>query len=401
MREQWRDRITWTVALGITLGLASGSIGPWITGGLVDTGQFGIQQASNMVTLEQITMGVVMIVLSGTVHLLPKRSLIAAGVILILGTQVVSYAADGVAAMGVSRILSGVGFGVVYSIAIAWGAATAMPERSFAAGQALTQVGAMFLNPLLGFGSELPGHKGVFLALELFCVVLAVPFLLLALAHPARQLVPAVAHGRRAETHAPVHRTIVAGVLTAMTLYSIGTAGLFNFLERVAGSVGLGGAKLGTGLVVGSVVGTAGSLLANRFGTRWGRLLPLCGGLVLLAGVSLWFLAVPDVWQFWVSIWLWAMLFSFVTPYVFGLAAAADPSGRVATATGTVYIIVSALGVSIAAFFVARHNTTYWGWVSLALLLITAVICAATHPRYDRIIAIEQNISTPLPKRLR
>ena len=103
IRAQLRDRVTWTVALGITLGLASSSVGPWITGGLVETGRFGVQQASNMVTLEQITMGLVMMVLSGTVHLLPKRTLIVAGVVLILVTQLVSYAVDGVVAMGASR----------------------------------------------------------------------------------------------------------------------------------------------------------------------------------------------------------------------------------------------------------------------------------------------------------
>lgn len=369
---QWPDRDSWTVGLGITLGLASSGVGPWIVGALVDTRHYDIEQASLMVTVEQMTMGVIMLVLAGTLHRLPRRPLLAAGVALALLTQVFSYLIDGFAAMTVLRLLSGVGFAFIYSTSMALGAATRDPDRTFAVGQGMTQLGAIALNPMLGLGSELPGHKGVFVVVALFCVVLAAPFLALAFSHRPAEI------KREAIAQRPVSllSPTVIGVLAVMTIYSVATGGAWNFMERIAVSVGLSGRHLGSGLIATSVVGTLGSVLANRLGTNYGRALPLCGGLVALGMATLWLMIPGSAWQFWVVVSLWAFLFTFTTPYVFGLAAAADPSGRVVAATGTAFIIVSAAGVYFGAFMVAHFGLTLFGGVALTMLVTTAVLAA-------------------------
>lgn len=369
---QWPDRDSWTVGLGITLGLASSGVGPWIVGGLVDTRRFDIEQASLMVTVEQMTMGVVMLVLAGILHRLPRRSLLAVGVALALLTQVFSYLLDSVAAMTALRVLSGVGFACIYSMSMALGAATRDPDRTFAVGQGMTQLGAIALNPMLGLGSELPGHKGVFVVVALFCAVLAAPFLALAFSHRAAPL------KREGKTLHPVSllSTTVLGVLAVMTIYSVATGGAWNFMERIALSVGLSGRHLGSGLIVTSVIGTLGSVLANRLGTTYGRAWPLCGGLAALGLATLWLMIPAAAWQFWTALSLWAFLFTFTTPFVFGLAAAADPSGRVVAATGTAFIIVSAAGVYFGAFIVAHLGLKVFGAVALAMLAATAVLAA-------------------------
>jgi hypothetical protein len=80
--------------------------------------------------------------------------------------------------------------------------------------------------------------------------------------------------------------------------------------------------------------------------------------------------------QFWVMVSLWGFLLTFTTPYVFGLAAAADVSGRVAVATGTAYIIVFEAGISIAAHIVAHHGLTLFDTVPLALSALAALLSA-------------------------
>ena len=373
-RWQLPDRETWAVGIGVTLGLVSSGVGPWIVGGLVTTRHFDIEQASLMVTIEQMTMGVVMLVMAGSIHRLPRRPLLIVGVGLALLSQAASYTVEALPAMALSRALSGVGFAVIYALSTAQGAATRDPDRTFAAAQGGTQVAAMALNPLLGLGADLPSHKGVFIVIGAFSLLLAVPYLWLALKHRAVQPLHAPA-----ATFSPISLRSgrVLGVLAVMTVYSIATGGAWNFMERIASGVGLGGAHLGTGLVISSIIGISGSVLANRLGVTFGRIAPLCGGLVALGLITFWFMTPASAWQFWMAVSLWAFLFTFTTPYVFGLAAAADPSGRVVAATGTAFIIVSAMGVYVGAFIVARCGLMVFGSVALAMLALTACIAAA------------------------
>jgi predicted MFS family arabinose efflux permease len=360
------------VSLGVTLGLASTSVGPWIIGGLVDTHHFDVEQASLMVALEQVTMGVVMIVLAATLHRLPRRTLLVVGVLLALIAQALSYMLDGVTSMAVSRMLSGVAFAFVYATSTALGASTRDPDRTFAAAQFMAQVGTMAVNPLLGVGSELPGHKGVFAVLGGFTLTLAVPFLVLALRQPAANVERST---QREQRLAPWSRTVL-GVLVLMTAYSLATGGAWNFVERVAASVGVRGAQLGSGMLAAGLIGTLGSVLANRLGTTHGRVGPLCGGLLGLGLATLWLMAPSSPLQFWIALSLWSSLFTFTTPYVFGLAAAADRTGRLVAATGTAYIIVSALGAYFAGFIAAHSGLTPFGVVAL-MMLAAAMVPAA------------------------
>lgn len=380
--RRWRlpDRETWTVGIGVTLGLLSSGVGPWITGALVNTSRFDIQQASLMVTVEQITMGMVMLGLTGIVHRLPRRALLVVGVVLVLVSQAASYYLDGFVAMMASRTLSGMGYALIYSISMAIGASTRDPDRTFAAAQGMTQVGAMALNPLLGFGALLPGHKGVFIVIGAFSLLLAMPYLWLAFSHrPARALT--LSATKLAAISLRSKRVI--GVLGIITVYSVATGGAWNFMERVAASTGLSGPRLGTGLIISSLIGTLGSVLANRLGTSVGRRPPLCGGLILLGVATLWFMVPASAWQFWTVVSLWAFLFTFTTPYVFGLAAAADPTGRVVAATGTAFIIVSAVGVYFAALVVAHLGLPAFGLLAMLMLGGTAMLAALVSRAVD------------------
>jgi len=368
------DRTTWTVSLGVALGLGCGGVGPWIVGALVGTGRFDLVNASLMVTIEQMTMGAMMLVLAPALHRLPRKPLLIAGVLLLLIAQGGSYGVNALVGMALARTLSGAGSALIYSVSTAMGAATRDPDRTFAAAQGMTQLAAIILNPMLGVGAELPGHKGVFLVLGAFSLLIGLPFLWLAREAP----IPAPTATRPTERAALALPPLV-GVLAVMTLFSLATGGAWNFMERVAASVGLGGTRLGTGLIASSVIGVLGSLLANRLGTTRGRAIPLCGGLVLLGLTTLWFMTPGSPQQFWLAVSLWAFLLTFTTPYVFGLAAALDPSGRVVAATGTAYIIVSAAGVYLGAFIVAHAGLRLFGLLALLVLAVTAALAAGVN----------------------
>jgi predicted MFS family arabinose efflux permease len=380
--------------------LLSTGVGPWITGGLVDTGQFDLQRASLMVTIEQLTMGTALVVLAGTVHRLPRLPLLFAGVAFVIVTQLSSYLFGGFAAMVVSRMFSGAGFAMIYSLSTALGASTQDPDRTFAWSQGLQQVAAFALNPLLGFGAELPGHRGVFAAMAGYCLFLGIPLLILTMDRnsapntrrlgvaPASFAAPAVTSPSPAAKSPAFSTEAIAlhtqstafkkvfGVLALATLYSLATGAVWNFMERVAVSVGIGGTKLGTGLMGASLIAMLGSVLATRLGTTFGRVAPLSGGLLALVPATVWFMIPPSPWQFWMSVSLWALLVTFVTPYVFGLAAASDDTGRVVAATGSIYIIVSAAGAYVGACLVEHLGFRNFSFIAAFMLLVTAFVAA-------------------------
>jgi predicted MFS family arabinose efflux permease len=347
-------------------------VGPWITGGLVDTGHFDLQRASLMVTIEQMTMGAAMVLLAGTIHRMPRLPLLFAGVSLVITAQICSYLFGGFVTMAVSRMLSGLGFASIYALSTALGAGTDDPDRTFAFSQGLQQVAALALNPLLGFGAELPGHKGVFAVMAGYGLFLGIPLLLLAMRRRSIVVSPVV----RGPSADPKRSGKVLGVLTVATLYSLATGAVWNFMERVAVGVGLGGSKLGTGLMAASMIAMLGSVLATRLGTTYGRVAPLGGGLLALVPATMWFLLPPSAWQFWMSVSLWALLVTFITPYVFGLAAASDPGGRVVAGTGTIYIMVSAAGAYLGAYVVEQFGMREFSIVASIMIGITALVAA-------------------------
>lgn len=346
-------------------------------GGLVDTGQFDLQRASLMVTIEQMTMGTAMVLLAGIVHRLPRLPLLFAGVGVVITTQISSYLFGGFATMTVSRMLSGVGFAFIYLLSTVLGASTDDPDRTFAFSQGLQQVAALALNPLLGFGAELPGHRGVFAVMAGYGLLLGIPLLLLSM----RRLSVVVTPVARVPSARPMSFKRAIGVLTVATMYSLATGAVWNFMERVALGVGLGGSKLGTGLMAASMIATLGSVLATRLGTTYGRVAPLSGGLLALVPATVWFMLPPSALQFWMSVSVWALLVTFVTPYVFGLAAASDPGGRVVAATGAIYIIVSAAGAYLGANVIEHFGMRHFSFVASIMIAITALIAAVVAHR--------------------
>ncbi len=365
----WPDRVTWLVGLGTTLGLASQSATPWIVGALIDSAGLDVQQATLMSTAEMAAMGLVMVGLSPFIHRLPHKALTLSGAALALAAQALSAAAEGVWALAFWRVLSGVGFGVIYSTASAAGAAAASPARAYAAAGVISLLLGTLLNPALGFGSERFGHGGVFAGLSAYALALSLPLLAMPFrTERAKASPPTDAPG----AHGPVRALSILAVMGVMGLFAIATNGVFVFVERVGAGVGLRGAELGSGMSVVSLIGAVGGVAAARIGTGRGVAAPLAFGLIAIGAVSFAFLVSGSPWAFWISFSLWVALYWFVYPYIFDLAVRVDPRGRVASATGSALILFGAAGSALAGAVSQRY-----GMQSFAILAFAGCSAAA------------------------
>lgn len=374
----WRliDRTTWIVGIGTTLALGTASAAPWIVGGLVDTGGLTIAEATSVVTIEQLAMGLVMIAIAPVLTRLPLRNATSAALIVVFAAQLLSAMVSGLVPIAATRALSGIALGVVYSAVSAVGATSAAPERTYAAAGSISLVFGVLLNPALGFGTEAGGYGGMFLALAAFCLILVVPLLVLpfpALGSDAADVIPA-----------PIRKHAALGVLLAMALFAIATNGVFVFVERIATGVGLSGIVLGTGLSVTSLLGALGGVIANRMGTRFGTVCPLVGALCAMGAASWAMMVVPSAAAFWIVLSLWLAIYWIVYAYLFGLAVAIDVTGRLAAATGSTLVLSGAAGSLFAGQVAARLSARDYGPMALALCVAAAATGGGTAHHFGR-----------------
>ncbi len=358
-------RLIWSVGLGTTLGMAAQSASSFLFYALKTAAGLTVEQATQALTAEGVAMGLVMLIVSPSIHRLPLRPLLALAILAALGAQVASAQVDGYGPILAVRALSGIGFGLIYAVASASGAASPTPERVYAAAGTIQLVCGAALNPLMGWGQSL-GRAGAFGAVALFGAVLAAGLLF---APPPARLASIV----RAAGTRPQLAAVVA-VLLAMVLFAGGANGVYIYYVPVADGVGLSGEALGYGLSGVSLVGALGGVAANRLGLSRGRIAPLGGGLLMMGAVSWWVLIVRSPAEFWVAFTLWIMIYIFVNAYLFGLAVAADPSGRLAAATGAALILANAGGTWGVGWVAARTGEASWGAVALALCAAAAVL---------------------------
>lgn len=370
MKAPRLDGLTWSVGLGTTLGLAGQSGSSFIFFALTNGAHLPVDLATEALTAEGVAMGLMMFALSPVINRLPLRPLLWAAILLTLGAQCFSAMVHNFVPMLAARTLSGLGFGIIYSIASASGAAAPVPERVYAAAGTIQLVFGTALNPVLGRGQAL-GQAGVFFGLSIFSALLAAGLLV---APPPRRL---------SVTGATTHSTVLASgrqrlapgaVLLMMVIFAVGTNGVYIYYVPVAHGVGLSDARLGDGLAIVSLLGSLGGVAANRLGLRLGRSFPLATSLLALGGVSIWLLDVGTASQFWIAFTLWIMVYIFANSYLFGLAAAADPSGRLASATAAALTLANAGGTWAVGWVAARTGAASWGFVALTLCTLAATL---------------------------
>lgn len=370
------DRRTLVVGFGITLGNTAQSAIPWISGSLVESAHLDIQQASWMITAEVFTMGIVMLGASAFVHRLPKKAVLIFATLLAIAAQIASIYVTQLGTLAVVRAVSGAAFGLVYSLASAIGAGAEAPQRTYGAAGTIALLLGVLINPMLGYGMQTYGAAGVFSGIVILAVVLAVPLFLISFkSFQTSPAVGAIAADRARPTDR-LDMPSAAGVVLTMALMSAAVSGLYVFLERIAHSVGLEGTALGAGMSVVSLIGASGGVIAIFVSRRVGNVLPLLIGLPLVGVIILGLATAKNQPQFWSVFSALTVMFWFLYPFIFGLAARVDPKGRVASATGSGKILLASGGTALAGFLGANYGIQSYGYAAIGICLLSAAMAA-------------------------
>lgn len=262
-----------------------------------------------------------------------------------------------------TRIFSGLGEGVIAGICYAAMGRAIRPERSVSIYFAGQSVVGMIGMGSFGWVAESYGWHWLFMILSL----IALPgFWLAAIIGRAEQKAVEVPRGARGSAD-PLSLYSLIFIL----IYFAGMASLWPFLERIGVDAGFDPGTVALALSGSAFGGLAGSLAAGAAAGRMSRTTGLLVGTAIL-GAGLAGLVLPlGAWGFAVSLWLFAFAWPFQYAFQFGLLAAVDRRGRMATLTPAITGGGLALGPALGGILLASH-----GVPALGLFCILCVVVA-------------------------
>lgn len=272
--------------------------------------------------------------------------------------------------------IGGMAVGVTYSVM----ARTHSPDRAFGmlllVQFGLGGLGVMFLPTLV------PDYGARILFLSLAALT--------ACALVALAAIPRFGESRRAGAAAaprlpPAARTTAGLTLLALFLFQGGNMALSAFIIRLGEHALLHRDFIGQALGWATWIGAAGAGLVIVMGTRFGRLRPLLAAMLLtLAGTAGFFWSGMQPVFFIANVGT-AITWSFVVPYLFGMLARLDGSGRLATLGGFVSKLGLASGPLLAGRLLTDDDFPFLIAVAIAALALSMVAMLAAARRIDRL----------------
>lgn len=299
---------------------------PFIVGGIVKAyaipeGWIGFIIAGQIACASLVSIG-----LAPHLLRLDRRKLAFAGALLVLGGYAGSALSHSAHLLVASRLVGGIGEGLLFAAIAATAAETPNADRTFALIWIAVVALAVVLFVTLPLMPEWAGSRGIFIALGV--AVLALLPLLRNIPPRAKPADVATGHKKAAIDSRAVTLGLVAALLAVLA------NGYYYFIEGIANSIGMTEAQAGYAMAISAVCALAGPALAHRLGTRFGRTPPLVLG-YLLTGIGAYAVThVGDQSLLTLAMCMSGTAYVFTLPYLLGLAAASGGAPLAAVARG-------------------------------------------------------------------
>ncbi len=347
------------------IGGSFAQMSPFVVAGLMDGMGLSERDAGIVTSIELFALALSAILVAPMLPWLSCRQVCLGAAALTLIAQGASIIAAGWTTLVALRALAGVGEGVLYALSLSIVASHATnPEKVFGYFQLVWALGSV---PLFSAGGEITAafaHRGIFALLCGVSLALA-PLLFQIPDTPASD-------GTRYGPNGGITRPLVgATLLTAIVLYISVSAALYAFSTSFGARAGLDTAEVGYILTIATLVGLAGGAAATALNIRWGRALPISVFCLSYALVALALCLWQNSTVFVITLVLSVVLYYFSVPYLFGLAAAIDRSGRWAAAAGSAYLLGFAAGPILGGAVIKSAGYASLAVVSVGLMTIT------------------------------
>jgi len=356
-------------AAGLNVGFGALSYVTLTIGVLVDGYGFSIERAALLGTAELAAMAVTSLALAPAAAAVSLGRLAFWGAIVSgLGNFSTAWA-EGFTLVLLTRLIAGVGAGVVAPLVNVAFSASRQPVKLYANSMlsymlvsALYYLVVPLIYAKLSYPAYFMAYGGMFLV--------SAPLLLWLggrtgeVGHPTEigggyPLVPAALVG--------------AGAFTIWLGYSV----VWSFCERIASSLGMSPATIGQVFSLALIIGLLGTLMASRAGDRYGVVWPvgiggLCMGLAYL-GVTM----APTALFYSISMYGFGVVLLFFMPYLIGFCALIDASGRLAAAVSGLLPVAAACGPVVGGLILARSSYAALGIFGFCCALLFCVCVGA------------------------
>lgn len=333
---------------------------PLVVGALIDQRGYTPDEAGYLLTGEIFALSVTALLLSPRIGALPWRQLVGIASVLVIVGNAASIFVSGAGSLLSSRMIAGVGGGMIFACGNAALAASLDRARHYAKvlgfGVISGSVGLAVLPFAIG-AYGVPGAFGAVLAISL--VLLPVVLLI-----PARRTRVEMRVG--ATDPAPSHAGVGVLIVLAALITSLGQGAFIAFVERMGLHTGLSATVVGQVLSITNVAGLLGAGFAAWLGVKAGYLWPIAAGILANGALILLIAQTDDPWVY--SIALFAELISLFVfaPYQISLGATLSPGGQWATAAAGTQLLGSGLGPAVGGVVVASSSYASIGWWVLA-----------------------------------
>lgn len=376
--------------------VATFNISPFLIGSYIDRLGMSAAQAGRVLSCEILALALSNAIACVWLRGFDYRWLAQRLLLALIALNISCIFAGGYGVLLTQRIVVGAVEGALLAVGFGLLGTTSQPERNFGYYFAVSlTVGAINVRVLPLF-LETAGVAGLFTNLCLYAgIALAGSFWL----HGGASTAPRAAHvhdhaSRSQFEPAVLSTTGLIALLAANYLYFVGQGGVWSFFERLGQQHALPLADITSALALSLLAGVVGGISSSLLNLRLGRVLPLIAAIAMASvGVGvLW--GSPGIVAFAVAACLFNFANNFGHPYILGLAARIDGTGRLTILSGALHTAGQATGPFIVGLLVVPPDFTNALWVGMGMFAVTAVLIA-TIPVSSRVYAARRGTQRP------
>ncbi len=273
-----------------------------------------------------------------------------AGFVLLCGGLLASALADSYSLLLMAMVVSGMGAGTVFGLAICVISDTRDPDRNFGFKLVAEQaVGAALLFLLPIWVTPLWGFRGLVVTVAVLLAALCLAIFWL----PERGI-----RKPGAETDADVPAPVLPAwiALIALMVCFAGLSGLWAFVERLAADREIAADLIGQALSVGVIGGGVGALMAGVLGDRFGRIWPLLLSTLALGMVLVIYASPLTGLSFTLGTVLFSGVWNFGLAYQMGIVVSLDRRGNLAVLISSFLSLGAIVGPALAGMLISDSD---------------------------------------------
>lgn len=359
-------------------GNSPATILPFIVGTLEDGFSLSRSQVGLIVSSELLSIAFSSILFGSLITKLNLKLTSFLGLLLIIGSYLFSSTIEDHSILQLTRIISGIGSGLLIATGHNILSSSKNPDFSYAAFTlAASLCGATFVR-IAGITSEEGGYQYLFSTFGYIFLFFTTALILI----NTSILKPITRPLSDESSKTPVVVLLILGVI----FFSLPSGGMWAFNERLGIEIGLAQSEIGIVLFYSLIAGLLAPVLVWSIGSSYGRKKPLLICLSSILSCFFLILLTMDKFYYWIGNILWNFTVTVAVIYVLAAAAHLSKDGKLASWINAVSLLSQASAPLLFGFILTNLSFIYL-LPFLAISLSISILCILfTKNRLDEAI---------------